>query len=229
MDKTRILLVEDDEDILKINTVYLNAKGYELATAQTLQEAHEALIRHKPHLIVLDVQLPDGSGVDFCKQIRPISDVPIIFLTCFDQESDKVDGLMAGGDDYMIKPYGLLELEARIQANLRRVQIEKKEDVYRYGSIQVNTLSQRVYCDGKDVRLTQKEYQLLSVLIKNIGHTVETEVLYKKVWDLEAIDPLNVVRVHISALRRKLKLDYDSDLQIKTVRNVGYCLDYEKE
>lgn len=228
MSRTQILLVEDDMDIQKINTAYLIKQGYDIITADTLESAYEAVTQNNPSLIVLDVQLPDGSGVSFCEKIRGVTSVPIMFLTCFDRERDKVKGLMAGGDDYMTKPYGLAELAARIHALLRRVNINDIK-IFEYPPVRVDATAQRAYVDGEDAQLTPKEYQMLLILVKNIGRPIGANQLYQKLWGLAPEDGIKTIQVHISSIRKKLKMDYDTKAQIKTIRNVGYCFEYEKD
>ncbi len=227
MSKTQILIVEDDKDILKINFIHLTKEGYDVITAETLEEAYEAVMQNNPGLIVLDIKLPDGSGLTFCEKIRDITSVPIIFLTCFDSEQDKVKGLMVGGDDYLTKPYNLSELSARIYALLRRIQINDTK-ILEYPPVKIDTTAQIAYLNGEDTLLTPKEYKLLLILVKNMGRPINSSMLYKKLWGIEAEEGLKTIQVHISSIRKKLKMDADSAAQIKTVRNVGYCFEYEK-
>ena len=222
----RILLVEDDEDIQKINTIFLTQQGYETTIAGTVAQAGAAVKNGKFDLIVLDVQLPDGSGIDFCEKIRQNMSIPIIFLTCSGEEVDKVRGLMAGGDDYMSKPYGLSELAARIHALLRRVQLGNAQ-VLEFPSLRIDRLTQRVYVNGADVVVTPKEYQILMLLAENAGRTLAAEELYEKIWGMAPLDGLKTVNVHISALRKKLRLDDESRIEIRTKRNEGFCFEAE--
>ena len=222
----RILLVEDDEDIQKINTIFLTQQGYKTTAAGTVAEADAAVKNGKFDLIVLDVQLPDGSGIDFCEKIRQFMSIPIIFLTCSGEEVDKVRGLMAGGDDYMSKPYGLSELAARIHALLRRVQLGNTQ-ILEFPSLQIDKVTQRVYVDGADVVITPKEYQILTLLAENEGRTLAAEELYEKIWGMAPLDGLKTVNVHISALRKKLNLDDESRIEIRTIRNAGFCFEVD--
>ena len=222
----RILLVEDDEDIQKINTIYLTQQGYGVATAGTIAEATAAVRNERFDLIVLDVQLPDGSGLDFCEKIRQNTIIPIIFLTCSGEEQDKVKGLMAGGDDYMSKPYGLSELAARIHALLRRVK-QGNTQILEFPPLRIDKLNQRVYVDGASVVMTPKEYQILILLAENAGRTLPAEELYEKIWGMAPLDGLKTVNVHISALRKKLNLGDESRIEIRAIRNAGYSLEVD--
>jgi len=224
----RILLVEDDDDIQKINTIFLAQQGYKTTAAGTISEAAEAVKNEKFDLIVLDVQLPDGSGLDFCEKIRQDTPLPIIFLTCSGEEEDKVRGLMAGGDDYMSKPYGLSELAARIHALLRRVKMGNTRTL-EFPPLRIDRVTQRVYVDGVDVVITPKEYQILMLLVENAGRTLAAEELYEKIWGMAPLDGLKTVNVHISALRKKLNLDDESRIEIRTIRNEGFCFEVDDD
>lgn len=224
MHKTRILLVEDDKDIQKINFVFLARQGYEIITANTVEAASEAVRQNNLSLIVLDVHLPDGSGISFCERIRQSTTVPIIFLTCYDDERDKVRGLMAGGDDYITKPYGLSELAARIHAQLRRANLSVARNL-EYPPLKIDRISQRVYVNDVDVVLTPKEYQILMILVENAGRPISATDLYERLWGLAPIEGIKTVQVHISSIRKKLCLERESRVSIKTIRNMGYCFE----
>jgi len=228
MNKERILLVEDDLDILKINDIYLSRQGYEVITANTVAAAKEAVKHNELSLIVLDVQLPDGSGISFCEKIRKSTSVPIIFLTCYDSERDKVKGLMAGGDDYVTKPYGLTELAARIHAQLRRANINSGRTL-EYPPLKIDRVAQRVYLDDVDIVLTQKEYQILMILVENAGRPMTAADIYERLWGVAPVDGLKTVHVHISAIRRKLQHDKKPGVAIRTIRSIGYCFETEQD
>jgi len=226
MQKTRILLVEDDRDIQKINVVYLARRGYEIITANSVASATEAVRQNHLNLIVLDVQLPDGSGIAFCEKIRQSTTVPIIFLTCYSDERDKVKGLMAGGDDYITKPYSLSELAARIHAQLRRASINDIR-ILEYPPLRIDRIAQRVYVNDVDVIMTPKEYQILTILVENVGRPMTASELYERLWGLTPMEGIKTVHVHISAIRKKLNLGSDSKVSIKTIRNTGYCFEVD--
>lgn len=226
MEKTLILVVEDDEDIQKINSTFLRGQGYEVICAGNLKEAFTAVEKQNPGLIILDERLPDGSGVEFCEAIREKTDVPIIFLTCMDAEEDKVRGLMAGGDDYITKPYSLSELAARVHALLRRAE-RSGERFYDYPPLRLDTLTNRAYLDGNDVLLTPREFQILLLLVKNIGKPITITELYNTLWGQPPEKGVKTILVHIHAIRRKIETDKHSRIQIKTVRKAGYCFEYE--
>lgn len=225
----RILLVDDDQDILNINSIYLEREGYECLLAETLQQAHAIVELENPDLIVLDIMLTDGSGIDFCRKIRDLTIAPIIFLTSLLEEAKKIEALKIGGDDYITKPYKLAELSARIYANLRRMQMYEKK-TYEFPPLKIEIESYRVFLHEKEILLTQKEMQLLVILIRNQGTTVRAVDLYEQVWGQPAIDEssMKTLQVHISTLRKKIILDENSPINIKTIRMIGYCFQYEE-
>lgn len=229
IDKKTILIVEDDVDVMIVNEVFLTSKGYTILKATTLQEARNCLTKTKPSLILLDVNLPDGSGIDFCENELSLFNIPVIFLTSYDSEMDKVNGLMLGGDDYITKPYLLLELHARIEAVLRRTRShERIITIYPY---EIHVKTRKVLIKNEDCLLNQKEFNLLMVLLENAEEKINREDLYQKVWnELPVTSALvNTVNVNISTLRKKLCLnDYDS-IQIDAIRPGGYCLRLKKE
>lgn len=225
-----ILLVDDDEDILNINSVYLQREGYHCLKAATAEQAYAVIELENPDLIVLDILLGDGSGMEICRNIREFTVAPIIFLTSLLGDSMKVDALRIGGDDYMTKPYRLSELSARIHANLRRVWMHEKK-VYHYPPLRIDVSAFRVYLNEQEAVLTQKETQLLIMLVKHAGTAVTSEDLLANVWgNLPKSDSnIRTLHVHISTLRKKLLMDDESPIAIKTVRNTGYCFKYEGE
>lgn len=224
----RILLVDDDEDILNINSIYLQREGYECLIATTVEQAYAIVELENPDLIVLDILLTDGSGIDICQKIRNFTIAPVIFLTSLLGDSTKIEALQIGGDDYMTKPYKLTELSARIHANLRRVQMHQ-ENIYEFSPLKIDVHAYRVFLDDREVFLTQKEMQLLIILVSHQGTIVPTNDLFRKVWGHDPINESNIktLQVHISTLRKKLLLDEVSLLSIKTVRNTGYCFQYD--
>jgi len=228
MEKTIILIVEDDKDILTINADHLRAEGYIVIEADTIQKACDAVVQNNPSLILLDIRLPNGSGIDFCKEARAMTSVPIIFLTALDEEEDKINGLMSGGDDYITKPYSLGELTARVYSLLRRVKMNDKE-IYEHPPLKIDAVAQKVYLNGKDAALYPKEYQIFLMLVKNIGRTISAKYLYETVWGDDPHAGIKTVHVHIHSIRKKLNMDYDTPNQIKTIRNVGYCFRHFKD
>lgn len=224
-----ILIVEDNENILRINKEALEMEGYHVLTAQSLKKAKEYIDKASIDLILLDIMLPDGSGVEFCRVIRKQIIVPILFLSCLDEKSNIIDGLKNGGDDYMTKPYSIDELITRCAALLRRVEIERnnKQSRMTYGPIVIDTTKKRAFLNGKDILLKPKELSLLILLLENSEHNFTAEDIYQAIWGQTANNDIRTVRVHISSLRKKLRLDEEKSFSIETLNRKYYCLTFQ--
>lgn len=224
----RILLVDDDDDILTINRIFLQREGYEILLAKTIEQTYAIIELENPDLIVLDILLAEGSGLTICKNIRNFTIAPIIFLTSLLDDQIKIEALQIGGDDFMTKPYKLTELSARIYANLRRVRMHETR-IYELPPLKVNVAAHRVFLNEEEVLLTQKEAQLLITLMRQRGTTVSANDLYESVWGNAPVNESNIrtLQVHISTLRKKLDMGEDSPLNIKTIRHIGYCFQHE--
>lgn len=219
-----ILLVEDNARIINTNKEYFEFQGYSVLTAATLNEGKTALENHNIDIIILDVMLPDGSGIDFCAEMRKIHDIPILFLTCLDDDAALISGLKAGGDEYMTKPYKLAALSARMEALLRRVRMDKaSEKNIIAGPLLIDCGKRRVYLNGADVPLSPKEFDILLLLVRNMGKNFTAEDIYSQVWDKKFFDKRTVI-VHISSLRKKLQMDDEALLTIATEQRKYYCL-----
>ncbi|MBS6955203.1 MAG: response regulator transcription factor [Enterocloster asparagiformis] len=206
MRKYHILLCEDEAEIQAYNRKQLEGRGYRVTTVRTIKQARQALAGDLPDLIVLDIMLPDGSGVELCREIRGDFRGPVLFLTSLAESGQIVQGLRAGGDDYMTKPYEAEELIARIEAHLRKME-RFRSDILRAGSgrLYLNGTTQRAYVDGRDMLLKPKEFQILYLLLDNYGGCVTAQELYEAVWDMDDNRDIRTVWVHISNLRKKLK------------------------
>lgn len=218
--KVRILLVEDEAEVMQINRSYLENLNYEVLCAGTLRDAQAAIWEYPPDLILLDVMLPDGSGYDFCRSIRKYFTVPVIFLTCLGNDSNIVTGLEQGGDDYMIKPYSLKVLHARIVAQLRRCGYSVGEIAL--PPLYINLSMRTVKLDREDISLTHKEFQLLVYLVENRGKELTQAQIYQAVWSGPPETMGNTVRVHISRLRKKLHMNEASCFELSPTVNQGY-------
>lgn len=219
MGKIDILLVEDDMALKKAMSYTLKKEGFNVVEAENAEQCRK-YFNDEIQLILLDISLPDGNGYDLCSEIRNKSDVPIIFITAFDDEANAVLGLDIGGDDYITKPIRIKELISRINAVLRRKGIEKKtEEIIEKHNIKVNLLKCTVYKDDKIINLTAAEYKLLLILMKNDGITLSREVILQKLWDINGdfVDG-NTLSVYIKRLRGKL----GNPKYIETVRGIGY-------
>lgn len=222
MNDAMILLVEDDVDILETNRDALEMKGYRVVTAETLAQAKACLEREEPDLIVLDITLPDGNGLEYSEELRG-GGVRILFLSALNTKEDTLVGLDAGGDDYLTKPYLIAELLARVDVLMRRGKlIGENEPPLRLGRLEINFTSRRAILDGEDLLLSPKEFTVLEILARNRGKFLPPEELYQKVWGMDAADNVQTVWEHISKLRRKLS--GDARIVIENERGKGYRL-----
>ncbi|MBI5051034.1 MAG: response regulator transcription factor [Nitrospirae bacterium] len=221
--KNRILTVDDDRDILKVLKANLELHGYEVDTAESWTKAQEILTTRQPDMIILDIMLPDGDGIEICRHLRKESpQIPIILLTARDKVSDKVMGLEIGADDYVVKPFETLELIARIGACLRRV-CPITEDEVVIGNLKVDFKKQIVTVSGKKVELTPKEYKLLCFFINNRGEVMDRETIRKTIWkDSHIYSWSRVIDVHIQHLRQKIEKDPSNPKYLLTVPGAGY-------
>lgn len=217
-----ILLVEDDQNVLRTNRRILEREGYRVLCAETLQDAR-ACLDEKPDALVLDILMPDGSGLDFCTEIRTTTPVPVLFLTALDEKSEVIEGLVAGGSDYITKPYDVDEFLARVKAQLRLAAMNRALLGRRFscGPLVLDMLAQRAYLGGQDMLLTQKEFSLLLVLMRSEGQTLSAEALYQAVWHMPMVGENRSLKKHLSTVRRKLE-DGNSGYTIHSVYGKGY-------
>lgn len=221
-----IFLLEDDNAIGIGLSYSLKNEGYSVTIAKTVEEALE-IIRNKSFtLYILDLTLPDGSGYDVCTQIKKQGDLPVIFLTAYDDEVNVIMGLELGADDYISKPFRVKELLARIKTVLRRYNKDTADGMINIGNIRINTNEAKVYKDSKEVILTAMEYRLLLIFINNRGIVLSRQKLLEDIWDV-AGDFVNdnTLTVYIKRLRDKIEEDPASPNFIKTVRGLGYILE----
>ena len=214
----RILLVEDDDSIAQPLAEGLRREGFTVERAAT---GAEALAAGPADLVLLDLRLPDIDGLDVCRQLRERSDMPIIVVTARGEESDRVVGLELGADDYVVKPFGLRELIARIRAVSRRTSSRvSTHDTLRVGGLEVDERARRATLDGHDLQLTPKEFDLLAALASDPGAAVSRRRLLEDVWETTWYGSSKTIDVHVAALRRKL----GDPGWIETVRGVGFRL-----
>jgi DNA-binding response OmpR family regulator len=221
-----LLLVEDDTKIGRGVTQALETSGYDVTWVTTGRDALDAAVSHPPALVLLDLGLPDADGVDICAQLRRSApSATIVILTARTDEIDVVVGLDAGADDYVTKPFRLGELMARVRAHLRRPHAEQGIEMFEVGPVGVDTASRRVVCDGREVDLRPKEFDLLLLLVENAGRAMARERIMEEVWDEHWFGSTKTLDMHISALRRKLA-DVSDQVVITTLRGVGYRLEH---
>jgi DNA-binding response OmpR family regulator len=211
----RVLLVEDDARFATALTSALRRGGYDVDVAPTAAAALEA---PPADLILLDLGLPDGDGVDVCRQIRETSDVAVIILTARGQERERVTGLRAGADDYLVKPFGFAELQARMEAVLRRAKPPRPAGVLTVGKLTVDLDRHSAQVDESPVTLTRKEFQLLTILMAEPETAVRRERLFAEVWHTSWRGTSRTLDVHMTTLRSKI----GGGAEIQTIRGVGY-------
>jgi len=227
-DKTRILVVDDEPAIRRFLNTSLSAHGYAIYEAVTGEDALQTVPSVRPDLVILDLGLPGISGVDVARCMREWTQTPIIVLSVREQESDKIDALDAGADDYLTKPFGVGELLARIRAALRRAVGPEASPVFTTGELVVDVTLREVRVAGQKVQLTPTEYDLLKALVAHPGRVLTHRQLTRAVWGgLSYEDELHLLRVNISNLRHKLEPNPTSPRYIVTEPGVGYRLQTE--
>lgn len=222
-----IYIVEDDRNIQEIELFALKNSGYQAVGFETAEAFYAALDTKLPELVMLDIMLPDEDGLEILRRLRQRTDthkIPVILVTAKATEIDRVKGLDCGADDYICKPFGVMEMIARVKALLRRSG-GADESVMRCGSVTLDTEKRLVTVDGTPVELTYKEFELLRLLMKKHGIVVAREVIMEYVWDTNFEGESRTIDVHVRTLRHKLG---EAGAMIKTVRNVGYMLDSGK-
>lgn len=221
-----LLLIDDDVDVLEINRKYLTGEGFTVYTADTPREGIISAKRIKPSCIVLDVMMPGMNGFEVCKQIRTFSSAPIIFLTGKSSEDDKITGLLTGADDYLVKPYGLRELSARIQALLRRASIQATPiadtNLLTFRDLTIDKLAHKAFYKGEDLCLANREYEVLLYLATHPNQEISFEELGTALFGVYSEEDRRSVMVNVSRLRKKMTIDYTLENMIETVWSKGY-------
>ncbi len=223
MDK---ILIVDDEPILRKGLKFsLAQEDYDIDTASNGKEALEMIQNNKYNLVVLDLMIPEINGIDVCKAVRKDNNtVPIIMLTAKGDDESKILGLDAGADDYISKPFNVLELKARIKAVLRRVKPNHNgsSSVMEFNSFKINTFGRKVIFEDREITLTAKEFDLLLLLVMNENKVFSREYLLEEIWGYEYFGDVRTVDVHIRRLREKIELDSSNPMYIKTKWGTGY-------
>lgn len=223
----KILIIEDDKAIAEIERDFLEISGFEISIVADGIEGLKYASSGKHDLILLDLMLPGIDGYEICKKIRGTIDVPILMVTAKIEDVDKIRGLGLGADDYIAKPFSPTELVARVKANLAQYerltagQSVKIEEI-QVGNIRINPKTHRVYVNGEEVEFKNKEYELLLFLITNPDIVFNKEVLYERIWGMDAYGDIKTVAVHINRLREKIEKDPSNPVHIETVWGAGY-------
>ncbi len=220
--QARILVIEDDPSICELITFHLEKEGYHVETAASGRTALTLFESSQPDLILLDLMLPEIDGLEVCRRIRKVSDVPIIMVTAKGQEDDRVRGLRVGADDYVTKPFSPRELVARIEAVLRRTRHDDEETQLWAGDLHLDRRRRRLRKGNEEIELTPKEFDLLALLMAHRGEPISRERLLEKVWGYEYMGGTRTLDVHIRRLRQKIGDDPFNPRYIETVHGVGY-------
>ena len=217
---SKILLVDDEESIGNMIKLHFQTEGYLVYTALDSDEAVKAL-SNNPDLILLDINMPEVDGLEFCKKIRNYIDCPIIFLTSRMTEQDKIVGLQAGGDDYITKPFSLAELTARVEAHLRRESRVRRSDIKICGELFIDYAGRCVYCNEQVIPFSKKEFDIIEFLSIHAGQVFDREKIYERIWGYDAEGNSDILKEHIRRIRLKLAQVTDMNY-IETVWGCGY-------
>ena len=225
MDKWKVMVVEDDAPVRHLITASLSAEDYTVIVAQTAAEAVHLATTRNPYMILLDLGLPDGDGVEVIKQIRLWAETPIIVISARDEDADKIEALDAGADDYLTKPFSVAELLARLRATQRRLAYlaaGNTDAVFRNGDLVIDYAAGRAYLAGQELKLTSIEYRLLCLLAQNVGKILTHKYITQKIWGIGWENNIASLRVFMATLRKKLETSQDSPTYIQTQIGVGY-------
>lgn len=232
MEAIKILVIDDDKEIAELVEIHLVSEGYKVWKANNAIEGLKLLGEEDIKLVVLDIMMPGMDGLTLCKKIRETSTIPIIMLSAKSNDLDKIIGLGAGADDYVIKPFNPLELTARVKSQLRRYTMfnpithegkQDKEIVLDH--LIINKENHKVIAYGKDVKLTPIEFDILYLLANNVGRVFSTDDIFERVWNEKIYEANNTVMVHIRRIREKIEMDSRNAQIIKTVWGVGYKIE----
>ncbi|RDT56117.1 two-component system response regulator KdpE [Escherichia coli] len=218
-----VLIVEDEQAIRRFLRAALEAEGLRAWEAETLQRGLIEAATRKPDLVILDLGLPDGDGIDFIRDLRQWSQIPVIVLSARTEESDKIAALDAGADDYLSKPFGIGELQARLRVALRRnAGVQQSDPLVSFSDIQVDLANRRIVRAGEELHLTPIEFRLLAVLLNNHGKVLTQRQLLSQVWGPNAVEHSHYLRIYMGHLRQKLETDPARPRHLLTETGIGY-------
>lgn len=217
----KILVADDEPDVLSLLKDYFEMNGYEVITAKNGREAVENM-KKCPDMVLLDVNMPDGDGLCVCRQVRDYVSCPILFLTARIEDSDKIEGFAAGGDDYIIKPFSIDELGARVAAHIRRDhRSQAHKNVKFFGRLAIDYSAKTVMVDGEEIDFAKKEFQIIELLSLNCGQVFDKERIYEKIWGYDAKGDSSVIAEHVRRVRAKLSA-HGEEYHLETVWGMGY-------
>lgn len=225
---SKILIIEDEKEIADLEKDYLEIANMDVDILNDGKDASKIILENDYDLILLDLMLPNGSGYDICKQVRSKIDIPIIMVTAKGQSIDKIRGLGIGADDYIAKPFDPAELVARVQAHLRQYERlnnkNKVQNVVKIRNIEIYPDNWKVYKDGKEIKFTNREFELLKFLAENANQVFTKERLFETIWGYNYVGDVATVTVHINRIREKIEDDPQNPQIIETMWGVGYRL-----
>ena len=231
MNQPKILVVDDDKEIVDAIDIYLTGEGFHILKAYDGYDALKILETEHADLMIIDVMMPGLDGIRTTLKVRETSSIPIIILSAKSEDSDKILGLNIGADDYLSKPFNPLELVARVKSQLRRytqlgnLSQGSNENVYKCGGLTINDDTKEVFVDDEPIKLTPIEYNILLLLTKNAGKVFSIDEIYKQIWNEEAIGADNTVAVHIRHIREKIEINPREPRYLKVVWGVGYKIE----
>ena len=229
-----ILVVNDDKEIVAAIEIYLKKEGYNILKAYNGEEALNIVNSNEIHLIILDIMMPKKDGLETLEEIRKTKTIPVILLSAKSEDYDKIGGLNSGADDYITKPFNPLELIARVNSVLRRyvsfgsLKSEEGKNIYSTGGLVVNDDTKKVTVDGKEVKLTATEFNILKFLLANKGKVYSIPQIYENVWNEEGFGAENIIAVHIRHIREKIEINPKEPRYLKVIWGVGYKIENEK-
>ena len=229
-----VLIVDDDKEIVNAIAIYLKNEGYKIYKAYDGNQAVEKLKEQEIHLIILDIMMPEKDGIETLEEIRKEKTIPVKMLSAKSEDYDKIEGLNAGADDYITKPFNPLELIARVNSNIRRYtklgamsekKSEKKENVYQTGELVLDDETKKVTSEGKEIKLTATEFKILKFLMKNKGKVYSIPEIYENVWKEESYGAENIIAVHIRHIREKIEINPKEPKYLKVIWGIGYKIE----
>ena len=226
-----ILVVDDDREIVGAIEIYLKKEGYNIIKAYNGNEALEKVKENEIHLIILDIMMPEKDGLATLEELRKDKSIPVILLSAKCEDYDKIGGLNQGADDYITKPFNPLELIARVNSQIRRYvslgAMEKKDNkqIYRTGELILDDETKKVTVDGKEVKLTATEFNILKFLLKNKGKVYSIPQIYENVWNEESYGAENIIAVHIRHIREKIEINPKEPRYLKVIWGIGYKIE----
>lgn len=227
-----ILVCDDDKEIVNAIEIYLEKEGYKIYKAYNGKEALDIINKVEVHLVILDIMMPELDGISVAENIRKDKAIPIIMLSAKSEDYDKIKGLNVGADDYVTKPFNPMELIARVNSQMRRYtmlgSISKKEEdknIYKSGELIIDDIKKEVSVDGKNIKLTPTEYNILKFLTKNKGRVFSISQIYENVWEEESYGAENIIAVHIRHIREKIEINPREPKYLKVIWGIGYKIE----